>query len=224
LTRLQFTPGEILTAANMNTLSDSTVMQFASAAARGSAIPSPVEGMVTYLEDAPTNNAAAQFYDGSAWGAIGHYTARSVITATNASWPVPTLASPIVRVTVIGGGGGGGAAQSNFGGNGGTSSFTVSSGTVSAAGGLGGLANDTGTNGQTGAAGFAAANFGTGGNDGTRLGGPGTGGEIRVGYVNLTGISTANVVVGAGGSGGSAGIRAGGTGGRGEVIVDYVAG
>jgi len=49
--RQVFTAGEILTAANMNDLSDATVMVFDDSAARGSAIPSPSEGMVTYLKD-----------------------------------------------------------------------------------------------------------------------------------------------------------------------------
>jgi hypothetical protein len=42
---------------------DQSVMSFAGTAARGSAIPSPVEGMVAYLED--TNFYTA--YNGSAW-------------------------------------------------------------------------------------------------------------------------------------------------------------
>ena len=49
--RLTFTPGEILTAANLNVVSDQTVMVFDDAAARTAAIPSPIEGMVTYLKD-----------------------------------------------------------------------------------------------------------------------------------------------------------------------------
>jgi hypothetical protein len=49
--RLTFTAGEILTAANLNVVSDQTVMVFDDAAARTTAIPSPVEGMVTYLKD-----------------------------------------------------------------------------------------------------------------------------------------------------------------------------
>jgi hypothetical protein len=58
-----FVAGQILTAAEMNVVSDQTVMSFAGTAARGSAIPSPTEGMVTYLEDAN----GLTVYDGSAW-------------------------------------------------------------------------------------------------------------------------------------------------------------
>jgi len=50
--RKVFVAGEILTAADVNTnLMDQAVMVFDDAAARTAAIPSPVEGMVTYLKD-----------------------------------------------------------------------------------------------------------------------------------------------------------------------------
>ena len=65
--RQVFTAGEILTAAEMNDLADATVMVFDDSAARGSAIPTPSEGMVTYLKD--TNQVQA--YDGSAFAPLG---------------------------------------------------------------------------------------------------------------------------------------------------------
>jgi hypothetical protein len=65
--RQVFTAGEILTAANMNDLSDQAVMVFDDSAARGSAIPTPSEGMVTYLKDTDT----VEVYDGSAFGTVG---------------------------------------------------------------------------------------------------------------------------------------------------------
>ena len=50
--RKVFVAGEILTAADVNAnLMDQAVMVFDDAAARTTAIPSPVEGMVTYLKD-----------------------------------------------------------------------------------------------------------------------------------------------------------------------------
>ena len=59
-----FTAGEILTAADVNTnLMDQAVMVFDDSAARGSAIPSPIEGMVTYLSDSD----ALFSYSGAAW-------------------------------------------------------------------------------------------------------------------------------------------------------------
>lgn len=65
--RKTFVAGEILTAADTNTyLMDQSVMTFAGTAARGSAIPTPSEGMVTYLEDSDE----LQVYT-TDWGAVG---------------------------------------------------------------------------------------------------------------------------------------------------------
>jgi hypothetical protein len=62
--RKVFVNGNVLTDTDLNTyLMDQSVMTFAGTAARGSAIGTAVEGMVTYLEDTNT----LQFYDGSAW-------------------------------------------------------------------------------------------------------------------------------------------------------------
>lgn len=64
LGRRTFAAGEVLTAANvMGYLQDQAVMNFAGTAARGSAIASPSEGMVTYLADSNT----IETYDGSTW-------------------------------------------------------------------------------------------------------------------------------------------------------------
>jgi len=53
-----------LAAADVNSfLMDQSVMSFAGTAARGSAIPSPVEGMTTYLEDSDRYES----YNSSAW-------------------------------------------------------------------------------------------------------------------------------------------------------------
>jgi hypothetical protein len=65
--RKVFTAGEVLQAADVNDfLMDQSVMVFAGTAARGSAIPSPTEGMVTYLEDSDE----LQVYT-TDWGAVG---------------------------------------------------------------------------------------------------------------------------------------------------------
>lgn len=59
-----FAAGEKLTSSDVNSyLMQQTVMYFASTTARGSAITSPVEGMVAYLEDTNTYT----FWNGSAW-------------------------------------------------------------------------------------------------------------------------------------------------------------
>jgi hypothetical protein len=66
--RKVFTAGEVLQAADVNDfLMDQTVMVFAGTAARGSAIPSPSEGMVTYLSDSDE----VEVFDGSVFKAVG---------------------------------------------------------------------------------------------------------------------------------------------------------
>jgi len=74
MSRKVFTAGEVLAAADVNTfLMDQTVMSFAGTAARGSAIPTPVTGMYTHLEDsAPAPRL--QFWNGSAWRSPMGYT------------------------------------------------------------------------------------------------------------------------------------------------------
>jgi hypothetical protein len=63
MSRKVFTAGEVLAAADVNSfLMDQSVMSFAGTAARGSAIPTPVEGMAAYLED----SNIISLYDGSA--------------------------------------------------------------------------------------------------------------------------------------------------------------
>lgn len=71
LGRRTFQAGEVLTASNvMGYLQDQAVMNFAGTAARGSAIATPSEGMVSYLAD--TNDV--QIYDGTQWGSIAGLT------------------------------------------------------------------------------------------------------------------------------------------------------
>jgi hypothetical protein len=63
--RKEFEAFTRLDASDVNTfLMDQSVMSFAGTAARGSAIPTPVEGMVAYLED----SNSLQLYDGTKWG------------------------------------------------------------------------------------------------------------------------------------------------------------
>lgn len=64
LGRKVFVAGDILTAAQVQGyLQDQSIMSFATTGARGSAIPSPTEGMFSYLQD--TNQIS--YYDGSEW-------------------------------------------------------------------------------------------------------------------------------------------------------------
>lgn len=72
-----FTAGEVLAAADVNSfLMDQTVMTFADSSARGSAIGTATEGMITYLAD--TNSF--EYWNGSAYEAL-----VSVSTPTNAT-------------------------------------------------------------------------------------------------------------------------------------------
>jgi len=77
LPRYEFTTGQVLTAGELNDLSDQTVMVFAGTAARGSAIPSPSEGMVTYLSDADE----LQVYT-TDWGGVGGGKILQVVSST----------------------------------------------------------------------------------------------------------------------------------------------
>ena len=62
--RKVFDAGEVLSATDVNTyLMNQMVMTFAGTAARGSAIPTPTEGMLTYLADTDT----FQFWNGSSF-------------------------------------------------------------------------------------------------------------------------------------------------------------
>jgi len=59
-----FTNGSVLPASELNEyLMQQAVIAFATSTARGLAITSPIEGMLTYLEDSNTY----QFYNGTAW-------------------------------------------------------------------------------------------------------------------------------------------------------------
>lgn len=80
--RKVFVAGEILTAADVNTnLMDQAVMSFAGTAARGSAIPSPTEGMVSYLADSDRLEIYTNVWEPLAVG-IGPNVVQTVKTDT----------------------------------------------------------------------------------------------------------------------------------------------
>jgi hypothetical protein len=172
--------GDILTAADVNTyLMQQAVMVFADAAARTTALPTPSEGMVSFLKD--TNEIAV--YDGSAWvvyAGRGYQYVQTVYftssgTFTKATYPWLRA----VRVRVQGAGGGGGAAlatsatQLSAGGGGGggcyaesfilASSLSASVTVVAAAGGAGGTTGNGGTGGTSQFGTLVTANGGSGG-------------------------------------------------------------
>ena len=57
------TTGATITAAHINNIKNRTVMRYATAAARTSAIPSPVEGEISYRQD----DDVVEYYDGTSW-------------------------------------------------------------------------------------------------------------------------------------------------------------
>lgn len=84
---IEFTTGDVLTAASANGyLASQVVMVFASAAARTSAIASPQEGMFSYLKD--TNST--EYYSGSAWVALGGGGLSSPLTTKGDVWGYST--------------------------------------------------------------------------------------------------------------------------------------
>ena len=88
--RKNFVAGEILTSADVNSfLMDQSVMVFDDSAARGSAIPSPTEGMVTYRKD--TNLVEA--FDGSAYKPLGGVVQVKKVTDTTNR--ITTSTSPV---------------------------------------------------------------------------------------------------------------------------------
>jgi hypothetical protein len=83
-----FNTGDVLTAGDVdNYLMEQTVMVFASAAARTSALTSVLaEGMISYLKD--TNST--EYYSGSAWVAIGAGSSGKVLQVVFASTSTST--------------------------------------------------------------------------------------------------------------------------------------
>lgn len=75
-----FTDGQVLTAAQVNNyLMEQSVMVFATAAARTTALPTPSEGMFTYRTDANI----LEYYDGAAWSrAANSYTSLATGSLT----------------------------------------------------------------------------------------------------------------------------------------------
>ena len=97
--------GDVLAAADVNGyLMDQSVMVFDSSGARGSAIGTATEGMVTYLKD--TN--ALEYYSGSAWTTVGldPYTITAstatayTLSTSDANAAVQFTAAGTVAVTI----------------------------------------------------------------------------------------------------------------------------
>ena len=93
--RKTFTAGEVLQAADVNDfLMDQSVMVFAGTAARGSAIPSPTEGMVTYLQDSD----AVQVYK-TDWEDVGVQPSILQVVSTTKTDTFTTSSTSFVDAT-----------------------------------------------------------------------------------------------------------------------------
>jgi len=93
--RKTFTAGEVLQAADVNDfLMDQSVMVFAGTAARGSAIPSPTEGMVTYLQDSD----AVQVYK-TDWEDVGVQPSILQVVSTTKTDTFTTTSTSFTDVT-----------------------------------------------------------------------------------------------------------------------------
>lgn len=93
-----FVAGAVLTASDVNTyLMDQAVMRFATASARSTALPTPSEGMMSYLDS--TN--AVEVYDGASWVGVTGTEIPYAMSALNASLgglnvpPTDSIGGPI---------------------------------------------------------------------------------------------------------------------------------
>lgn len=96
--RKVFVAGSVLTASDLNSTVDQTVMVFASATARNTEIPTPTEGMVVWLSD--VNKFF--YYTGAAWAALAPNATDIPTTyqTKSANYPiVATDANTFISVT-----------------------------------------------------------------------------------------------------------------------------
>jgi hypothetical protein len=78
-----FTNGSVLNASEVNdNLMNQAVITFSNSTARGSAIASPVEGMITYLEDTQTYES----WDGTAWVGLVPQSGNAIINGAFDIW------------------------------------------------------------------------------------------------------------------------------------------
>jgi hypothetical protein len=210
LGRKVFNSGDILLASEVQGyLQDQAVMVFADSTARGSAIPSPSEGMLTYNLD----TGSLELYDGSSFiGVGGSMSKRIEAFKTSGTWTVPAGVTYAIAHMM---GGGGGIGTSTTGGDGGASSVAFAGGTVSANGASKILGAGTSLSAIAG-----AANTGQSAN-GARFDQIANGGALASAYIvagdSVTPAASITVTVGAGGAAGTSGAA----GGSGYVYIEY---
>jgi len=134
------------------------------------------------------------------------------VTATNSSFDTSAI-SGFARITLVGAGAGG-SFQNQSGSSGGFSRITISGAVTTAVGGDGFVAvNNVNP--------FVSGNGGYGRAASSDSSQNGYGGAIKTIYADLTGISSVNIVIGAGGAGGTGGGTAGYDGSSGLAILEY---
>lgn len=219
----EFQTGEVLTSANVNDfLMNQSVMVFADAAARNTALGTAVggsnalvEGMLTYNQD----SSKLEIYNGTSWAGVSAVKKIEAFTASG-TWTVPAGVTYAIA-HMIGGGGGAGRGSS---GSGGATSVAFSGGTVSSNGGSALDVNGIFSGQVTTAAG--PANSGRSafysGRDGANAGSAsstGNAGDSQwvVAGDSVTPAATISVTVGDGGSAGTGGAA----GGSGYVYIEY---
>jgi hypothetical protein len=139
-----FVAGNVLTAAQMNTLQQQAVMTFTDEAARTTALSAPTEGMMAYLT-APTTPAATgtvtniptgtlTIYNGSVWVCVTQVSANSAGTSNNftTSYADLTISSALVSVTLQTGTTALVSYAARINGNGNFAAVSVKTGTVAA--------------------------------------------------------------------------------------------
>jgi len=173
----------------------------------GTAVRLPIGAAETVLTSNGTTATWAEAGGGGGFNTI------TEVTASDASFDTSAI-SGFTRITLVAGGGGGTTKQFADGGDGGDTSIVISGTTTTADGGSGALSDFFG---DSGSFAFASSNFGYGGGGNNDVRISGQGGEVKIFYSDLTGISTVNITIGAGGSG----EEAGGNGFRGLVILEY---
>jgi hypothetical protein len=217
-----WTAGEVVSAANVNNyLQEQTVMVFADSTARGSAIASPSEGMLTYNID----TGSLELYDGASFIGVGKSMSKRIEAFTaSGTWTVPTGVTYAIANMI---GGGGGIGQAVSAGNGGASSVAFAGGTVSAAGGSKGPLKSDADSGRTQAQAPPAnsgrsPSFGGDASDSRATSGdhPGSSGAFIVAGAAVTPAASITVTVGAGGTAGT-GAGVGMAGASGYVYIEY---
>lgn len=148
------------------------------------------------------------------WAAAGGggFNTISEVTASNATYDTSGITG-YARITLIAGGAGG-SSRNLSGGNGGNTSINIGGTTTTVIGGRGFAATDNATP-------LASANGGYGQAGNSDSSQNGYGGEMKIIYADLTGVSSVNITIGAGGTGGDSG--AGHEGSSGMTILEYSA-